>query len=733
MEEWIASQKETNHHKIAITLFPIILFLGYIHPGLFGFGLFLFFIITSFKLLKKMLFFMLILGIIAAILPFLAPIIFIVMLVLFFMRIQFVLKNWRPFLAGLLVYGIAAILLARMSFDPTSASLAYDSSPSKVMESIIVSALGFIGIRATLIWLYGHSYSSYAALGIMGSVPLIIISFILPFLKMHVGGDVYVAEPGVVDGHAVTGETVVHSSEAHIAKGTNVQPYVRTAPDGDVTNNLSYHGPDAKPVNTEMVAVKGHVRTAPDGDVTNNLSYHGPDAKPVNTEMVAVKGHVRTVPDGDVTNNLSYHGPDAKPVNTEMVAVKGHVRTVPDGDVTNNLSYHGSDAESVNVEAHDYAKTSLDGDTAKAKDSSQWGSMTPEQKETALNAFNGTLVGQGMIDKLLKRVNPDKGRNRFCGHCGKERSGRERFCVACGSNLENDELAPKQADSKKEKDFVLLGITGVIGVAVALLTVKMLFFSGDDKITTPVETSENMEAQTTQLSTASLADIDGYWVDTSDPSYVGINVTGDKKGEITLYNGEKNVTYLFKEQNIDEKKISLRIYEVKSNLETFTPFNVQVNVVDDEEIELIRLGHQEENLSLKRMTKEEFMNNYEPVDEKKTYTGQNDKREQSNRTKTTIPFTQVEGDWINTTGGDGITFVLSEGDKSGELIIAKEQPGGRLPQHKFYISSEPKSGDNTYIISVKQNSGEYKKVELTLAEDRLRMKVDGQESVYRRG
>ena len=28
-------------------------------------------------------------------------------------------------------------------------------------------------------------------------------------------------------------------------------------------------------MNTEMVAVKGHVRTAPDGDVTNNLSYHG--------------------------------------------------------------------------------------------------------------------------------------------------------------------------------------------------------------------------------------------------------------------------------------------------------------------------------------------------------------------------------------------------------------------------------------------------------------------------
>ncbi|HFJ9247918.1 hypothetical protein FO499_12130 [Bacillus anthracis] len=665
MEKWIASQKETNHHKIAITLFPISLFLGYIHPGLFGCGLFLFFIITSFKLLKKMLFFMLILGIISVILPFLAPIIFIVMLVLFFMRIQFVLKNWRPFLAGLLVYGIAAILLARMSFDPTIDSLVYDSSPSKLIESIVVSVLGFIGIRATLIWLYGHNYSSYAALGIMGSVPLIIISFILPFLKMHVGGDVYVAEPGVVDGHAVTGETVVHSSEAHIAKGTNVQH------------------------------VQSYVRTAPDGDVTNNLSYHGPDAKPVNTEMVAVKGHVRTAPDGDVTNNLSYHGPDAKPVN---------------------------------VEAHDYVKTSLDGDTAKVKDSSQWGSMTPEQKETALNVFNGALIGQGTIDKLLKRVETEKGRNRFCGHCGKERSGRERFCVACGGSLINDEQAPEQMDSRRKGNFILFSIVGVIIVIIALLMMKDSFFSEDNQVATSVETSE---VEDEQLNDVTLLDIDGYWVEKSKDSYVEIRVAEDKKGEITLYNGEENVTYLFKEQDSDEKKISLRIYEAKSNLEAFTPFNVRVNVIDDKNIEFIRQGYGAATLSLTQITEEEFMNNYEPVDKRETYTGKNG---QSNNTKTKIPFTQIEGDWVNISGGDDIAFILEEGDRSGELIVAQEQPGGgRLPQHKFYISSEPKSGDNTYIIAVKQNSGEYKNVELILTEDRLRMKVNGRESIYRRG
>ncbi|HDR8225606.1 TPA: hypothetical protein ACOQ39_000141 [Bacillus cereus] len=667
MDEWIASQKETTHHKIAIILFPITLFLGYIHPGLFGFGLFLFFIITSFKLLKKMLFFMIILGLISVILPFLAPIIFIVMLVLFFMRIQFVIKNWRPFLAGLLIYGIAAILLTRMSFDPTS-TLVYDSSFSKLMESIIVSALGFIGIRTTLIWLYGHNYSSYTALGIMGSVPLIIISFILPFLKMHMGGDVYVAEPGVVDGHAVTGETVVHSSDAHITKGANLQH------------------------------VQPHVRTAPDGDITNNLSYHGPDAKPVNPDTVAVKGYVRTAPDGDVTNNLSHHGPDAKTVNVE-------------------------------TQGNDYVKTSLDGDTATSKGSSQWDDMTPEQKETVMTAFNGVAVGQGMVDKILKGVEREKGRNGFCGHCGKERSGKGRFCVSCGGSLEYDEQTPKQTNDRKRGNFIVVGIIGVIVVAGALFMAKSSLITNDEKVATSTEFSEGME--TKKLSTAALSDIDGYWVDKGIPSYVGIKITGDKRGEITFYSGEENTTYLFKLQNSEEKKMSLRIYEEKSNVASFVPFNARVNIVDDQQIELIRLGQEEDNLSLTRMTKDEFMNYYEPVDEKKAYTGKN---EQFKNAKTKIPFVQIESSWINTSGGPNISFILAEGERSGELIIEQGQPGGgRLPQHKFYISSEPKDGDNTYIISLQQTSGEYRDVELTLTEDQLRMKMDGEESFYRKG
>ena len=46
-------------------------------------------------------------------------------------------------------------------------------------------------------------------------------------------------------------------------------------------------------MNPDTVAVKGYVRTAPDGDVTNNLSYHGPDAKTVNVEAQG-NDHVKT-------------------------------------------------------------------------------------------------------------------------------------------------------------------------------------------------------------------------------------------------------------------------------------------------------------------------------------------------------------------------------------------------------------------------------------------------------
>ncbi|GAA0338440.1 hypothetical protein GCM10008967_30900 [Bacillus carboniphilus] len=273
---WVREQTSTTHHKIAIFLFPLVVFWGYLHPVIFGVGLIIFFLVTSFKMLKSMLMWMVVLGVISFVLPFLAPIIFIIMIVLFFMRINYVVKNWRPFVSGLFFYGIAGGLMGRSSY-----LYSYNGpfSNSALVEGLIVCAISFVALQLLLRWLYRHHYTSYAALGIMGSVPVIIIAFVLPFLKLHVGADFFAPET-TVETKPVTGEAYAETKLST----------------GEPTGTRS----------SELVHVKEHVRTAPDGDPTNNLSYDGPDKKEPNEELVHVREHVRTPPDGDPTNNLSY-------------------------------------------------------------------------------------------------------------------------------------------------------------------------------------------------------------------------------------------------------------------------------------------------------------------------------------------------------------------------------------------------------------------------------------------
>ncbi|MFC0187273.1 hypothetical protein ACFFJY_03190 [Fictibacillus aquaticus] len=370
MHDWIQEQKASGHHKMALVLFPLVIFLGYIHPTIAAIGLGVFFLFTSFRLLKTMLFYMIILGAISLIFPPLAPVILIVMIILFIMRIGYVIKNWRPFLAGLAVYGAAGFLIIRMY------ELYYGYGPSSTLEPFIMACLAFFALKFILIWLYDHGYSSYAALGIMGSVPLIIISFILPFLKMHIGGDFFMPEATVAEGHATahggnaTGDTYVkHTGDPVLQK---VQSHVRTAPDGVLTNNLSYKGPSTVPVPTDkMVHVDDYVRTGADGDIQH------------------VKAHVRTMPDGDLTNNLSYDGPDKKtPEVKDLVHVDGYVRTAPGGILENNLSYTENEVQAAYKEAS----------------AGQLDALPEEHKEKVKNVSKELVTGQAFIDRTVRSL-----------------------------------------------------------------------------------------------------------------------------------------------------------------------------------------------------------------------------------------------------------------------------------------------------------------------------------------
>lgn len=295
MEQWIQSQKESAHHRAAIFLFPIIIFSGFIEPIMAGIGIFIFFLVTSFKLLKTMLLYLLILGGISALIPPLAPIIFIIMVFLFIMRIGYVIKNWKPFLAGIFLYGISAFFIAFIGYN-VNILLSNHLLYLLIIEILVFPLVGYLLIKNLLIWLYSQGYSSSSALGIMGSAPLIVISFILPFLKLHIGGDFAAHDIVYTDGHPSSG-------------GDHLLP----AQNGMAGNNDAVRGP-------HLQHVQSHLRTAPDGDPTNNLSYHGPDAKVPNLQdPVFVHDYVRTVPDGIDLNNLSsssYHSTNSNSENT---------------------------------------------------------------------------------------------------------------------------------------------------------------------------------------------------------------------------------------------------------------------------------------------------------------------------------------------------------------------------------------------------------------------------------
>lgn len=255
---FIKNQKQSLEHKLAIYLTPLVVLIGYTNPYIFLTGIVIFFLVTSFKLLKTMILWMILLGSISVLIPVLAPIIFIVMVILFMMRIGFVKNNWKPFLSGICFYGYMGLLIYRSQQYYEDGVL----SQSLLTEAVIMSFISLILIRTILLRLYNNGYECYQALGIMGSAPLIIISFLLPFLKIHIGGDIFVGETTVTEGNtSFTNDTTV------------VREHFRTAPDGDVRNNLSYTGPDKTSPNNQLVEVKSHLRTLPNETITDNLSH----------------------------------------------------------------------------------------------------------------------------------------------------------------------------------------------------------------------------------------------------------------------------------------------------------------------------------------------------------------------------------------------------------------------------------------------------------------------------
>jgi hypothetical protein len=260
---WTKTQCLTVPHILAVIGFGLLTYGSCYNTFILIFGLLAFCLITSYKIIWGMLLVSIIISALVAAFPPLFPVFIVLMLIFLFMRIDFIIENWRPIVAGLIFYVGAAFVASLGNAGVQSGGSFY--------PPIVLAVFNSFALHFILTWLYTHKYSVGSALGIMGSVPIIIICLLLPFITHAV--DVLIDSSFM--GDAVTFDTYNPNISNVPDPGMhNVQGYIRTNPDGIVENNLSYDGSGAyHDPYTETHYVREHVRTNPDGIEENNLSY----------------------------------------------------------------------------------------------------------------------------------------------------------------------------------------------------------------------------------------------------------------------------------------------------------------------------------------------------------------------------------------------------------------------------------------------------------------------------
>lgn len=287
-QSWTSQQCKTFQHWLALIGFALVVMCSFRASDSFeiylSYGAF--FLVTAWPMLKNMILISIVVGVLVAAFPFLAPFAFLLMAFFFLKRIQFVFTHWRPVLGGLVIYGSAFVfldhsmryglyrLLPNLNWQHIDMTLFGRVNHYSI--TLFVGLAGAVFIQLLLILLYRRGYNSKSALGIMGGVPLVLAAFLLPFLKLHTGFDTMFDGADPMHGDSMHGEPMPEGYAAKAPPGYHtVKSYVRTAPDGIESNNLSSHHPDGTDPQPELQVVRGHVRSNPDGIVENNLSFRG--------------------------------------------------------------------------------------------------------------------------------------------------------------------------------------------------------------------------------------------------------------------------------------------------------------------------------------------------------------------------------------------------------------------------------------------------------------------------
>jgi hypothetical protein len=221
--------------------------------GIAGIALFAFIgsLISIFKNLSLFLG-MLALGIASMIFPILGIVAVCVMVFLFFRRLTFLLQHINLIILGLGCYGLAFVLIY---VAPLAMTLQDWRIP------VAIGLLGTVAFYFALLMAKKMGYSAKVALEIMSLLPLLLIAFILPFLKLHIGIDHVGSDVSLPD-HAMN---VMPTAEAHAVGAGAIHP----------THFESYPTPDHHPVvinGEKPLSVAGNINS-PDIDAVQQHSF----------------------------------------------------------------------------------------------------------------------------------------------------------------------------------------------------------------------------------------------------------------------------------------------------------------------------------------------------------------------------------------------------------------------------------------------------------------------------
>ena len=199
-----------------------------------------FFLITTYKLFGNLIILMVVVFVLTAIFPPLAALIAGASLIIFLLKIKFLWNNWRALLVGMYAYGVyllvvlfnnffynhavirvagkiigffqegseaAIFLVGENGVETTQSMVLYGTNAAHIASYVFPLILTII-FHLLLRWLYAHGYSTDRAFYIMGLTPLIMMAFILPFIKLDIDGH------EIFHGSLADGVNVLDASDA---------------------------------------------------------------------------------------------------------------------------------------------------------------------------------------------------------------------------------------------------------------------------------------------------------------------------------------------------------------------------------------------------------------------------------------------------------------------------------------------------------------------------------------